>query len=221
MKTLYTYKKEKDGSEVEVAIKRLGRHDREEMALVYHKEFYKCLGSGISTEEMIRRAILDNGGGFLSKRDVEILHELYKEFSSLSAEVQRIKLDNGNTDELDLKVKEVFSQIYEIESANKSIFSNSAEALANRKALTWAALYSSFIKNGDTYTYIFDGPTFDSKLANYYDMCDDPEKYKFELQVFDRSYVMLERFISGDAEKEEDFRLIVEELDKFFNDGQD
>lgn len=221
MKILHTYKEKRGEEEVDVYVKKLSRHDREEMALVYNKEFYKSLSNGISTEEMIRRSILDNGSGFLSKRDVENLHELYREFTDLSVKMQQAKIDGQNTDELDVKIKEVFSAIYEIESVNKSIFSNSAEALGNRKALTWAALYSSFTKEGENYVYIFDGPTFDSKLAHYYDMCDEPEKYAFELAVFDKSYIMIERFISGDASSESDFKLIEEEINKFFKDGKE
>lgn len=223
MKILHTYKMVKgegdNKTEVSVYIKKPSRIDREEMSLAYNKEFHKCLSNGISTEEMIRRAVLDGGGAYLSKFDVETLHELYKELNALTAEVEKLRLDEGDATALEAKRLEVYKQIYNIESSQKGIFDNSAEALATKKSLVWAALNLSFIKpdkDKDSYEYIFHGPTFDTKLGNYYEMCDDEDRYTFELGCFDRSYIMVERFLSGDAENEDDFKRIEEEINKFF-----
>lgn len=224
MKILHTYKMVKgEGdakTEVNIYVKKPSRVDREEMSLAYNKEFHKCLSNGISTEEMIRRAVLDGGGAYLSKFDVETLHELYKELNALTAEVETLRLSEQDTAEVEEKRLEVYKRIYNIESSQKGIFDNSAEALATKKSLVWAALNLTFVKSAegkDSYEYIFHGPTFDTKLGNYYEMCDDEDRFAFELGCFDRTYIMVERYLSGDAETEDDFKRIEDEINKFFN----
>lgn len=216
MKILHTYKLKRGEDLVDVYIKKPSRLDREEMSMIYNREFHKCLANGISTEEMIRRAVLDGGGAYLSKFDVETLHELYKELNALTLQVQQEKLDNLDTVSTEEKRLDVYKKIYSIESSQKGIFDNSAEALATKKSLVWAALNLTFTKSGDIYQYVFSGPTFDTKVSNYYEMCDDEDKFQFEMGCFDRSYIMIERFLSGDAETEDDFKTIESEIDNFF-----
>lgn len=203
----------------EVVLKKPSRRDREDMAMVYNAEFHKCLANGISTEEMIRRAVLDGGGGFIPKHDLETLHELYKRINAIMLEVAQKKIDKEDISELQAEMEKLYIQIYDIESPQKSVYNHSAEALATRKSLIWGALTLTYLRKDKDYEPVFKGPTFESRLNSYYDMCDE-DGFKFEMTCFDKSYVMIERFLSKAAETKEEFELIEQELDKFATDQE-
>lgn len=197
---------------VDVVVKKPSRRDREEMAMVYNAEFHKCLNAGIGTDAMIRRSFLDGGGGHIAKADLEVAHELYKKIEKAGLEIAQKKIDGDDTTELENQIQKDYIEAYNIESSHQGVMDRSAEALATRKSLIWAALNLTFI--GDK--YVFSGPTFEGQLNTYYEMCDEPEKYEFELKCFDYSYVFIERFLSGMAKEEEQFKEIENELNNFF-----
>ncbi len=216
----FTVSTETQYDPISVIVKKPSRKDREEMAMVYNAEFHKCLNHGISTEEMIRRAVLDGGGGFIPKLDQEQLHELYSLINENLLKIQHLKIDGLDASALEKEVEAAYLRIYDIESPQKNIFDHSAENLATRKSLVWAALHLTYTKSGDVYIPVFKGPTFESKLNSYYDLCDEEDQHKFEMRCFDMSYVMVERFLSKAAESDEDFALIEQEIHRFFDKGE-
>ncbi len=133
-------------------------------------------------------------------------------------EITQKKIDKEDTEELQSQIEKIYIQIYELESPQKTIYNHSAEALATRKSLIWGALTLTYLRRGDDYEPVFKGPTFESRLNSYYDMCDEDGGFKFEMTCFDKSYIMIERFLSKAAETKEDFELIEQELDKFAED---
>jgi hypothetical protein len=238
MKELYTYKvnrntikenkvKNEDGSvtitevtesvPVEVFMKFPSRRDREEMQTIYNQEFHKCISNGINSNDMLKKVILDANAGHYSKQELEILHELYKKLNAAALEYTNKKLDGDDAADEENAFNKIHAEIYKIESSQKSIFDKSAETLSFKKYVTWAAINLTFLKNEKEFDSVFRGPTFMTKLDNYYDMSDEPEKYQFELNCFDKSYLLYERYLTKDIETKEDFERMEKEIDKFLN----
>lgn len=202
---------------ITVVLKSPSRQDRNQMSIAYSAELHKCLAAGISSESMIRRAVLDGGGGYMPKYDIEQLHLLWKEYNELSLQISTKRNESIDVTNEEEDLLGIYKKIYAIESSYNAIFDNCAEARAAKHSLTWAALYLTYTKEGeDKYTPVFLGPTFEMKLNIYYDMCDNEDKFAFELGCFDRSYVYVDRYINGDAENKEDFDKITVELNEFF-----
>lgn len=237
MKELYTYKVNKetvketktdngDGSftltevkelaPTEVFLKRWSRREQEEMQTVYQKEFHRCISEGINTEKMLDRALMDANSGYISKADQERLFTLTKIKADKSLEYYNKKLSGENVDQIYKDILDIEKEVYEIKSTFKSIYDQSAEAIASRKLLIWAVLHMTFLKDGEKFNYVFPGPTFISKWEAYCNMDDNKEDYDFELKCFDKSYIFLQKFLSGEAETKEDFEDIERQIDSFF-----
>lgn len=212
----FTLKYEDKLTPVKVFLKQPSRRDREEMDMVYTAELQKCVARGILTSDLIRRALID-GGGTLSTLDLEEMDSLLKEIQDKNNVYQKLKLDKTEGEEIDsleLELSKLIEKYNTIEQSQFQHFSRSAESYAQKKTVIWSVLNLSYIPAGSNYLEVFRGPTFDSKLNNYYDYCEEEEKYNFELKVFDKAYVMYHGFLTGAAKDKEDFAAVEVNLDE-------
>ncbi len=241
MKELYTYKvnkeklvenkvKNEDGSftvtetveqiPVEVFLKQPSRRDRDEMTTVYNQEFHRCISNGINSEKMLMRAILDANGGNYSGPERDRLFELEKLIHEKTLKYHLDKLEGKEVGALAEEIINLEQEKRRIEFSFESIFDKSAESIASKKYLTWAALHMTFLKHEKDFVPVFTAPTFISKLDQYYDMNEDPEKYAFELRCFDKAYVFLDRYLGGSVKTKEDFQELEAQVDKFLNNAE-
>jgi hypothetical protein len=204
-----TIKYEEKLTPVKVFLKSPSRRDKEEMDMIYTAELQKCVTRGISTVDMIRRALLD-GGGSISKLDLEEMDFLLKTIQEKSNLYQKLLSDKAPKEEIapvETELTQLLTRYNDIENSQVQLFSRSAESYAQKRTVIWCVLNLSHLisDDGKEYTQVFRGPTFDSKLNNYYDSCEEEDKYNFELAVFDRAYVMYHGYISGKLKDKADF----------------
>lgn len=212
----FTLKYEDKLTPIKVFLKQPSRRDREEMDMVYTAELQKCVARGILTNDLIRRALID-GGGSLSTLDLEEMDSLLKDIQDKNNIYQKLKLDKAEGEEVDkieLELSKLIEKYNTIEQSQFQHFSRSAESYAQKKTVIWSVLNLSYIQEDKNYSDVFRGPTFDSKLNNYYDYCEEEGKYDFELKTFDKAYVMYHGYLTGAAKTKEDFEAVEANLDE-------
>lgn len=212
----FTLKYEDKLTPVKVFLKQPSRRDREEMDMVYTAELQKCVARGILTSDLIRRALID-GGGSLSNLDLEEMDSLLKEIQEKNNIYQKLKLDKVEDEkitEIESELSKLIERYNTIEQTQFQHFSRSAESYAQKKTVIWSVLNLSYTQEGNNYSDVFRGPTFDSKLNNYYDYCEEEDKYDFELKTFDKAYVIYHGFLTGAAKDKEDFAAVEANLDE-------
>lgn len=178
-----TITNEKSIEPVKITLLVPSRRDKEEMSLVYNAKFSKCLALGIGTREMIRKAILDGGGGQHSKLDIERLDTLVKVLSEKLAKANDLSTEEEKA-ESQKEVDSIVEEIDQLENLYKGVFEHSAEYNATAEMISWCVLFLTKEGAND----VFLGPTFDSKTKNYYDAED--EDNKFLVDVYYKSTVI-------------------------------
>jgi len=211
-----TLKYEDKLTPVKVFLKQPSRRDREEMDMIYTAELQKCVSRGISTVDMIRRALLD-GGGSISKFDLEEMDSLLKQIQEKNNVYEKLVAEKGDKDEIksiESELGNLLQRYSDIEQSQIQLFSRSAESYAQKRTVIWCVLNLSYVTEGGENINVFRGPTFDSKLNNYYDYCEEEEKYAFELAAFDKAYIIYHGYTSGKLKSSEDFASVEANYDE-------
>lgn len=170
----------------EVILGKPSRRDKEEMSMVYHAKFNKCLAAGIGTQEMIRKSILDNGGGGYSKVDLERLDKILKEHAELTTEYEAKKLSGEDTQEVQEKLTDIIMEVGRLENIYEKIFEHSAEYNAMSEVVLWAVMNLTKYSDGAS---VFTGPTFESKVQNYYDI-EDASPDSVDVKIYNSATVI-------------------------------
>jgi hypothetical protein len=211
--------KKDDGSQEKV-IKKFGllkpnRRLREDGELFYATETSRFAKAGV-LPKAAWGTILSNGGGSISDQEREQYGTLLLKFRDLSFELQSIliKGESERTDSEKLRSDELINDLDDIrrdiqnfEASQISIFENTAEAKARNRTILWWVMNLSYEKNGENYTPIFVGDSFDQKLLQYDSFEDDENKYEFLLSVIRRITYLTTLWFLGRIETEEDFEI--------------
>ena len=184
-KEIYQYSTGKGKNKREFILRRPTRRQMEDADTQYAVEMSQCVRKGILTKNMLAKKYEDSGG-LLTEEAAKQLSGMYHKLNELISEQARLKTVKAQTkknkerqEKLEEEMVNVRRDIVEVESANLSLFSNTAEARAQNKILIWYVTHLLEEKVDGEWTPFFDGIDFVDKLEQYYEREDaeDNEEY--------------------------------------------
>ncbi len=209
--------KKDDGSQETVikkfALLKPNRRLREDGELFYAAETSRFAKAGV-LPKAAWGTILSNGGGSISDQEREQYGGLLLKFRDLSFELQSILIkgeserseaEKKRSDELVKDLDDIRKDIQNFEASQIAIFENTAEAKARNRTILWWVMHLSFQKEGDNFTPIFKGETFEEKILQYDSFEENENKYEFLLGVIRRITYLTTLWFLGRIDNNEDF----------------
>ena len=191
MKVLHEFK-QKIGSgdsekEYTIKLKDISRRDRANLSVVYNAEYGKALARGLAPHSVLRKSAI-NSGGLLANSDIERAEELYRSVMAKLNEKTALLVDKeyDKAEALNKEIESLWAEYQEYEKPANLLYSRSAEFEAEKNAVMWVVLSSTYIEDGEGSGEAFPGGTDESRL-NYYYECAEAER-ELETKVFDKSY---------------------------------
>jgi len=188
MKELYTFTiKGENGKTRKFMVARPTRRQIEEAETEYAVEMSNCVRKGILTKNMLAKKYADTGG-VLSEETAKELNRYYHELNQLTSEHSRLKTLKSKTkktksrlQEIEEKIVNIRRDIVDIESANLSLFNNTAESRAQSKVITWYAVNLTYEEKDEEWQQYFEGDTFEDKEEFYYNKEDSEDTDYFKM----------------------------------------
>ena len=160
-----TRKVKKDVS-VKMAIKQPTRRELKAAELFYGKEFNRFFSMGFMPRSILVNRHLDLAGGVLSEKERNHIAELVKKSADLEADLARLAtaMSNDSTKrEVEAKLTTIRTEIVNLQVANESVFSQTADARAQSQLNTWFALFLILVDHNGKWAQYFEGDTFEQK----------------------------------------------------------
>lgn len=176
-----------------VVLKKPNSKDQREIQKVYLVKFSECVKEGILTRKNMRKCLIDSGSGFgISDFDRDRLYKLWAEIEQIQKDYIKAKL-NG---EKDLKGMETLFEDKMLEAQREEAalseslsLDNTAESVAEKEQITWAAMNLSFYDTEQGEKPVIPGSNFAARWQNYDEKCNEPEKHKADLLAFNKSFL--------------------------------
>jgi hypothetical protein len=199
---------------VKFAIKLPTRKELKAAELFYGKEFNRFFSMGFIPKSILINKHMDLSGGIMSEKERNHIAELVKKSVDLEADLIRITVTGENKDlkgKIEAKLATIKSEIVNLQIANESVFSQTADAKAQSQLNTWFALFLVLTeKNGKWHPY-FEGETFEQKEEAMWKLEEDQDDlYKNAVESISKHTNI---FISG-GDTPEKFKLALNWLDK-------
>lgn len=199
---------------VKFAIKLPTRKELKAAELFYGKEFNRFFSMGFIPKSILINKHMDLSGGIMSEKERNHIAELIKKSVDLEADLIRITVTGENKDlkgKIEAKLATIKSEIVNLQIANESVFSQTADAKAQSQLNTWFALFLVLTeKNGKWHPY-FEGETFEQKEEAMWKLEEDQDDlYKNAVESISKHTNI---FISG-GDTPEKFKLALNWLDK-------
>lgn len=194
-------KKEKQETPQYYFIRRPNRSDYDEAELFYAIKFSQDCRNGIITRsEIIKR---------FANEDVTI-KKTYEEYTKKENELQRLSLLEKTEENITKKTKleqeilELFVDIQTFEINKSSIFEHTAENRARNKTVFWWILNLAYKVDGDKEVPLFDGSTFEEKIASYDKIIEKEDPHLQE--VIQKFFYFIPAWYTGQLNKEDEFK---------------
>jgi hypothetical protein len=199
---------------VKFAIKLPTRRELKAAELFYGKEFNRFFSMGFIPKSILINKHMDLSGGIMSEKERNHIAELVKKSVDLETDLIRISATGEGKDskgKIEAKLATIKSEIVNLQIANESVFSQTADAKAQSQLNTWFALFLTLTeKNGKWYSY-FEGETFEQKEEAMWKLEEDQDDlYKNAVESISKHANI---FISG-GDTPEKFKLALNWLDK-------
>lgn len=176
---------------VQIVLKKPNSRDVLELQKVKQIKLSECIRNGILTKKNMRAALLESGGFGLSNFDKERLGQLYKRVQGKEAEYHQAKLNGADVTQISQDFNDLTAEIQKEELLLHEVFSydDSADSIAEREMITWAAINLSFyVRDGKEET-VFPGAEWKYKFNTYLEMCDDPENNILPIRIFNKAFL--------------------------------
>lgn len=189
-------------------VKLPGRREIEQMRVIQSAEFGKAVAMGVQSRESMRTAILNQGGFAYAKADLEELDILLPELNLKRNEYQKIKVDGGDTSEIEVEFQELYGKVQKMEARLLEVYEHTAESISERETTLWAVLNLLHWESGQP---VFTGHADETRRTNYYAAFDDAATHQAEVAAFERAFLILDAFLfKGVTEdKMEDFAELI------------
>jgi hypothetical protein len=160
------------------------RRQREEADLVYSKKMFSLMEEGIMTKQQIAK-VYNNGGGDLSKPEVDLYVKLTTELSTKLRDAEYLNRKDPSTWTEEEKIKNVSvitdislikRELIEFETQRAAIFEHCADQKAFYHVLSWYVVNLTFKQIGDKIEPLFVGKTFEEKLDNYDELIEKDDE---------------------------------------------
>jgi len=199
---------------VKFAIKLPTRKELKAAELFYGKEFNRFFSMGFIPKSILINKHMDLSGGIMSEKERNHIAELVKKSIDLESDLIRISSTGEGKDlkaKIEAKLAVIKSEIVNLQIANESVFSQTADAKAQSQLNTWFALFLTLTeKNGKWQTY-FEGETFEQKEEAMWKLEEDQDDlYKNAVESISKHANI---FISG-GDTPEKFKLALNWLNK-------
>ena len=213
-------KKVKTIEEVEFAILRPTRQLIEDAELFYGVKLAQGLEAGLMPRALLAKRYANDAGVF-SKTDLEELAKLRSRLFEISdditrltvkAESERTEEENGTLNSLLNESITLQNRLQNYETAQNSLFENTAESRARYKVIMWYVLFLSYIQDGKNgFKSIFSGASYDDKIKAYDDFTENDQADYLRVAL-DRLVYFVTFFYSGKVQTPEDFKALEDQL---------
>lgn len=214
----------RDGQEVKVtrkvkksvatrfALKQPTRRELRIAELFYGTEFNRFVTMGFLPRSILVNKHLDLTGGVLSGKERDHVSKLVMRNAELEKDLIRAL---NEPEEVKVKIQAeiagIRTEISNLNAANESVFSQTAEVKAQNQLAQWFAFYLVHIERNSKWEPFFEGDSFDKKEEYMWKLEEDnDELYAKSVQQM-LTYI---HFYNMGANKPEQFKLIDEELKK-------
>jgi hypothetical protein len=213
-------KKVKETKTFEFALRKPTRSIADANELFYSVQFNEAIKAGLIPSALLAKRF-NNDNGVLSEAQFKDKQALYDELREVANNLtQHLQKKEEEHTEEEKKTATEWIEKYNLlqkkinayESAEQSLFDNTAENRARMKALTWYALFLSYKKNDKgEFEPIYPGKTFDEKLKSYDELIEEKadELYIRASQKF--SWLVTAMYL-GKASTPEDFKALDEQI---------
>jgi hypothetical protein len=199
---------------VKFAIKLPTRKELKAAELFYGKEFNRFFSMGFIPKSILINKHMDLSGGIMSEKERNHIAELVKKSLDLESDLIRISSTGEGKDskaKIEAKLAVIKSEIVNLQIANESVFSQTADAKAQSQLNTWFALFLTLTEKNGKWCPYFDGETFEQKEEAMWKLEEDQDDlYKNAVESISKHANI---FISG-GDTPEKFKLALNWLDK-------
>lgn len=218
--------KDKDGSEITIektikknqpvsfGIRKANRKLYEEAELFYAVKLSEGIKAGLLTQPLLAKRY-KNDGGPMSEPEKERYAEVYYEILLRQEKLEKLKLnlENKTEDERAKKAAVLMTDIIELqqelqafESAQNSLFDQTAENRAKNMTIMWWVLHLAYTKEADDWVSVFGGDDYEVKLESYDKLEEKSDAYSTEV-VKKFAYFITFWYLNG-VSTEEEFKQI-------------
>lgn len=203
---------------VAINFHRPSRKQKEEADVTYSQKLFSLMEKGIMTKQQIAK-VYNNGGGDLSKTEVDIYVKLNTDLASALRDSEYLgRKDPSTWDESEkLKNIEIISNIslikrdlIEFETQRAAIFEHCADQKAFYHVLSWYVVNLSFKEIGGVSEPLFPGETFEEKLDKYEELIENDDELISNIRTKLNSIVAY--WFSAQPKTKQDWLPIEEEL---------
>ena len=193
---------------VKMALRKLTRREAREAEIFYGKEFNRFFNMGFTTRPIMVNKLLNISGGIISEKEQLKISELVQKRIGAEQELKEAK-DEESKKNAEVKLHAINSQLYQINTDNEAIFSQTAEAKAQNQLTTWLAFNLVMVNKNDKWTPYFEGDSFEKREEFMWDLEEKQDELYFKALEKISFYVGL---YSKGIDTKEQFELIEKEL---------
>lgn len=203
---------------VTIVLKKPSRRENEEAETLYSVELSRCIRAGMLTEPLLVKFYAQEGGIFTEEEQKEY-SSLLLQFVQKQNEYQRAMLAEETPEkaaDVETKTKAIVAvqnRLQDFKRAQQQLFNQTAEKKASDKTIMWYVTYLTYIIEGEKDPVpLFKGKTFEDRL----DELEKAEENKdeFFIKAWQRALLFITFWYMGNAQKEEDFKAIEEQVEK-------
>lgn len=196
-----------------MVLKQPTRREIRAAELHYGSEFNRFVRLGFLPRSVLINEHLDLTGGVMSKKEQEMIAKLSKRHVDLEGDQVRAVAaqDKEAQDHIEKEMYAIRSEITNINNANESVFSQTAEAKAQGQLVQWFAFYLTHIERNGRLVHYFEGEEFKEKEEHMWKLeeSNDPFYQQCIQQILTYAH-----FLNKGASKPEHFQQIDVELKK-------
>tara|TARA_R110002110_G_scaffold59245_7_gene167878 strand:- start:23 stop:937 length:915 start_codon:yes stop_codon:yes gene_type:complete len=200
-------------------VKRPNRSLYDEAELFYGVKLSEGIKAGLLTRALLAKRF-NNDGGILSDQEKDKFAGLYMGLFEKQASLQKLELKSfkdltkDEEKEKESLIEELGSsreEIQEFEMAQASLFDQTAENRARNKTILWWVLNLAHEQEGDNYTKVFSGESYEEMIASY-DRYEEEEDDFVDEMLKKFSYVVSFWFVTK-AETQEQLNVLLSTAD--------
>lgn len=195
-----------------MALKQPTRRELRTAELFYGTEFNRFVTMGFLPRSILVNKHLDLTGGVLSGKERDHISKLTIRYAELEKDLIRALNEPEEVrTKIQAEIASIRTEISNLNAANESVFSQTAEVKAQNQLAQWFAFNLVHVERNSKWEPFFSGETFEQKEESMWKM--EEENDEFYLKSIQKILTYIHFYNMG-ANKPEQFKLIDDELKK-------
>jgi hypothetical protein len=195
-----------------LALKQPTRRELRSAELFYGTEFNRFVTLGFLPRSILVNKHLDLTGGVLSGKERDHISKLTVDYSELEKDLIRaINEPEEVRTKIQSQLAAIRTEISNLNAANESVFSQTAEVKAQNQLAQWFAFKLVHIERNSKWEPYFEGDTFEKQEEFMWKLEESDDDFYIKSIQKILTYI---HFYNMGASKPEQFKLIDEELKK-------